>query len=193
MTSKSNVMSGKPKISGAVFRAPLGTPVPTDARTALDAAFIEQGYASSEGWSRQINKAYNTINAWGGDEVQRSRTEHGVAFSLTLIEDLNAEAQKSKFGETAVVVTPASATHGKQITVTYKGADTDPSVWVLDMSDQGKLHRTVFYDAADTTESFEQTFSDEDVIALPFELTAYRDAVTGAYFIDYTDDGKLSA
>ena len=192
MSSKSSVMSGKPKISGAVFRAPLGTPIPTDARTALDVAFIEQGYVSSEGWSRQINKAYNTINAWGGDEVARSRTEHGVGFSFSLIEDLNSEVQKSKFGAAAVVVAPATASKGRQVTVTYKGEDTDPSVWVFDMNDQGKLHRTVFFDAVDTTESFEQTFSDEDVISLPFEMTAYK-GPTGAWFVDYTDDGKLSA
>ena len=35
----SNVTAGKPKIGGAVFRAALGSTLPTDATTALDAAF----------------------------------------------------------------------------------------------------------------------------------------------------------
>ena len=193
MTDKSKVISGKPKIGGAVFRAPLGTAIPTDARTPLPAAFKELGYVSSDGWSRKIDKAYETINAWGGDEVNKSRSEHSVGFSMTLIEDLNENAQTAKWGEAAVTTKPATASAGAQIIVSYEGADTGPSVWVFDMDDQGKLHRTVFPYALDTTEGFEQTFSDADPVGLPFEMSAYKDSTTGLYFIDYTDDGKKSA
>lgn len=190
---KSNVMSGKPKVSGAIFRAPLGTTLPTNATTALDSAFVELGYASSDGWVRQINKAYETITAWGGDEVAKSRTEHSVGFSTSLIEDLNGDAQTAKWGEAAVTLTPATSTTGKLITIEYEGTDTGASVWVFDMYDQGKLHRTVFGNAVDTTESFEQTFSDSEAIALPFEMTAYRDPATRLFFVDYIDDGTPTA
>ena len=193
MTDKSKVIAGKPKVGGAVFRAPLGTAIPTDARTPLPAEFKQLGYVSSDGWGRQITKAYNTVNAWGGDEVNKSRTEHGVGFTTTLIEDLNADAQTAKWGTAAVTQTAANATHGNLITVTYEGEDTEPAVWVFDMSDEGKLHRTVFPHAQDTTESFEQTFSDAEAIGLPFEMTAYKDATVGAFFVDYMDDGKLTA
>ena len=77
--------------------------------------------------------------------------------------------------------------------MTYEGADTEPGVWVFDMSDEGKLHRTVFPYAQDTTESFEQPFSDSEAIGLPFEVSAYLDATVGAFFVDYMDDGKLTA
>ncbi|MDO5533231.1 MAG: hypothetical protein Q4F65_01080 [Propionibacteriaceae bacterium] len=193
MTDKNKVIAGKPKVGGAVFRAPLGTAIPTDARTALPAAFKELGYVSSDGWARQINKAYETINAWGGDEVSKSRTEHGVGFNMTLIEDLNADTQTAKWGTAAVTNTAATGTHGNLITVTYTGEDTEPGVWVFDMNDQGKLHRTVFPNASDTTESFEQTFSDSEAIGLPFEMTAYKDSTLGAFFVDYTDDGQTTA
>ena len=188
MTSKSNVMAGKPKVGGAVFRAPLGTAIPTDAKTPLPTVYKELGYVSSDGWSRQIDKAYESINAWGGDEVSKSRSSHSVGFSLTLIENLNENAQRAKWGEAAVTTTAGSPTTGKLTTVTYKGEDTDPAVWVVDMNDEGKLHRTVFANGKDTTESFEQTFSDSDVIGLPFEVTAYKDSMD-VYFVDYLDDG----
>lgn len=196
MANKQNVMAGKPNAGegiGAVYRAPLGTPIPTDARTPLPGAFVELGYVSSDGWTRRIEKAYATVNAWGGDEILKSRNEHSVGFDLTLVEILNGDAQSAKWGEAAVEKIPATAEHGNQVVVTYTGADTEPAVWVLDMNDTGKLHRTIFPYAEDKTESFEQTFSDEEVIGLPFEMSAYRDETTGAYFIDYTDDGKKVA
>jgi len=193
MPNKSNVVAGSPRTGGAIFRAPLGTPAPTDAKTPLDAAFVEMGYASSDGWSRQINKAYQTITGWGGDELQKIRSEHSVAFSTTLVEALNPNTQKAKWGEAAVTQTAANSEHGNLITISYSGADTDAAMWVFDMADGGRLRRTVFFNAIDTTDSFEQTYSDQDVIQFPFNFSAYRDDVTGLFFIDYTDDGKVSA
>ena len=39
MSDTKNVTTGKPKKGGAIFRAPLGTTLPVDAKSALDPAF----------------------------------------------------------------------------------------------------------------------------------------------------------
>ena len=43
------VSAAKPKVAGAIYRAPLGTTLPTDATTALDSGFKALGYVSNEG------------------------------------------------------------------------------------------------------------------------------------------------
>ena len=45
MSDAKNVSAGKPKIGGAIFRAPHGTTLPTDTAAALDPAFKALGYS----------------------------------------------------------------------------------------------------------------------------------------------------
>ena len=46
MADATKVTVSKPKTGGAIYRAPLGTSLPTDASSELDVAFKELGYAS---------------------------------------------------------------------------------------------------------------------------------------------------
>lgn len=192
MTNARNVVAGRPKPNGAIFRAPLGTPLPTDETTELNVAFIGQGYAHEDGLERAISKAYETIRAWGGDEVKRSRTELTVQFTFTLIEAANGEVAKTIFGEDAVTVTPATSSEGTKIAVAYAGEDPEDSSWVFDLKDGNHVRRIVVPVAQVVTEDFTQTFSDSDVIGYPVTLSLRADE-SGNYFYEYSDDGVTSA
>ena len=64
-----NVSAGKPNPAGALYWAPLGSTLPTDATTALDAAFLPLGYVSEEGLTNSNSRDNDEIHAWGGDAV----------------------------------------------------------------------------------------------------------------------------
>ena len=131
-TSARKVAIGKPKVGGAIFFAKASdkAPLPTSARTPLDAKFKSMGYAASEGLKRAIAKAYEVIRAWGGDEVARPRTELTITITFTLIESRNGEVAKAIFGEDAVTITAATATEGTRIDVAYEGEDGPNGAWV---------------------------------------------------------------
>lgn len=183
------VVTGKGKIGGYMFRAPLGTALPTSEATALSAAYIDQGYASSDGFKRAIAKAYQVIRDQRGDEVKRAKTQTSVTLELTLIEANNPEVIKSVFATSNVTVSAATASAGTKIAVAYNGAEPAQSVWVTDLADDnGALKRIVFPNSAIVTESFETEYSNSKEIQIPVTLTCYKDAA-GNFFYEYTDDG----
>ena len=87
----SNVTVGKPKTSGALFHAPVGTTLPVNATADLASEYKELGYASSDGITEAQEITVNNIVAWGGDVVDSSEASKKKTFKIKLIEAVNKE------------------------------------------------------------------------------------------------------
>ena len=127
MNDTKNISAGKPKVSGAVFRAPLGTTLPTDSTTALNEAFVGLGFVSDDGVTNASNIESEFIKAWGGQTVYTAADDREDTFAMTFIEALNTEVLKAYYGDSNVT---GSLTTG--ITVTANGETQEPHCWVID-------------------------------------------------------------
>lgn len=99
----SNVGVGKPKVTGAISIAAVGTELPTDATASLNEAFKGIGYCNEDGVVISEERDSEDIPAWGGDVVFTSQTSYKESISFTPIE-INAEVAKMQYGDDNVKV-----------------------------------------------------------------------------------------
>ena len=169
MPTASYVSAGKPKVSGAVYRAPLGTSLPTDATTTLNAAFKELGYVSEDGVSNNNTPDSDNIKAWGGATVLVVQNEKTDEWTLTLIEALNENVLKTVYGDSKVTV------NGTAITVQATPEQLAEACYVIDMSLKGSaLKRVVIPDGA-ISEVGEIVYKDDEPIGYEITINALPD------------------
>ena len=166
-----NVTTGKPNISGAIYTAPIGTTLPTDATTALSASFVCLGYVSEDGLSNSNELSVEAIKAWGGNIVYRSLTEMNDEFGLALIETENVDVLKTVYGENHVSVDASG-----NVSVDVVGEDPIERVWVFELALRGgRAKRIVVPDGAITSRD-EISYNDSDAVAYGITISAYPDA-----------------
>ena len=176
MPSSSNVSAGKPKVTGAIFIAPVGTTLPTDSTTALAAGFVELGYASDAGVVNSESRETETIKAWGGDTVLKPFTGKEDTFKFTLIEALNVNALKLVYGDSNVT---GDLTNG--ISIKSAAEDLDYHSFVIEMVLNGAIKRIVI-PSAKVTEVGDITYADGEAIGYDTTLSAVPDAAGGTHY-----------
>lgn len=123
-----NVETGKPKIEGAIYCAPLGTTLPAGTSDELNAAFEPLGYVSDDGVTNDNSPESTTIKAWGGDVVCSTQTSKNDQYKYTLIEGLNVSVLKAVYGKDNV-----SGDLETGITVKATTEEVEGRVYVIDM------------------------------------------------------------
>lgn len=173
----SNVTASKPAVGGALSRAPSGTTLPTDATTALNAAFASLGYISEDGMTNSHVLDVTDIKAWGGDTVLSPQTGTADTFKTTLIEALNVDVLKSIFGSSNV-----SGTLADGITVVVNSTEQVAAAWVFDMVLKNNALKRVVIPNGKITAVEDVTYSDSAAVGYGITITAMPDSSGNTHY-----------
>lgn len=165
--TQANVSTGKPAITGAIYRAPLGTTLPTDATGTLNSAFDCLGYVSEDGLVNSNTASTEDIKAWGGDIVAKPQTEKPDTFTATFIEAMNEAVLKTTYGDDNVTGTLATG-----LTVRANSKELPVSSYVCDMILGGNYKRIVIA-RGQVTEVGDIEYKDDAVIGYPLTIAAF--------------------
>lgn len=167
MSTQSYVSTGKPKIGGAIYHAPSGTTLPTDATTALNAAFKNLGYVSEDGLVNTNTASTEQLKAWGGDVVAMPLTEKPDTFKATFIEAMNEDVLKATYGDDNV-----SGALATGITIKANSKELPVGAWVIDMILGGNLKRIVIA-RGQVSEVGDIEYKDDSLVGYPLTITAF--------------------
>lgn len=132
-----NVSTGKPKAGGAVFVAPAGTAIPTDATTALPAAFKCVGFIDTDGVTITPTETSNDFSDWGGDTVESDKTDYKETTKFAMIET-KADNMRLIYGDGSVTGDDETG-----FAVLHKGGNVEEHVMVVDTLIKDKKVRRI--------------------------------------------------
>lgn len=170
MPNVSNVSAGKPKVAGAVYRAPKGTTLPTDATTALASAFVDMGYISEDGVVNSNSPNTEKIKAWGGQVVLIVSTEKPDTFKIKFLEALNPNVLQTVYG--SANVTSGTGT----IAITANTKDPGEFVYAIDMVLAGGALKRIVIPCGAMSALGDIVYKDNDAIGYEVTLDAMPDS-----------------
>lgn len=169
-----NVTAGKPNNSGAAFSAPVGSTLPTDAITALDAAFKDLGFLSEDGLTRSRSLSSTTIKEWGGLPVLITDDEDITTFKFKLIEYLNPEVQKLINGDDNVTGTLANG-------ISVEPGDMQERAFVFWQRMRGNVAHRIVVPRGKITEIGDVVYKSNEAVAYDVTVTAINDGTKKPY------------
>lgn len=173
-----NVSTGKPAIGGAIFCAPVGSTLPTNASSTLDAAFKALGYVSDDGLTNNNAPATDTVKAWGGDTVLTLQTDRPDTFAFTMLET-KEDVLKTIYGDDNVTVDSNGNIEVKATAEALTGY-----AWVIDMVLTGDRAKRIVIPNGTVSDLGEITYKDDEAIGYAVTITDVPDS-NGVYHYEY--------
>lgn len=148
-------------------QAPGVLPIPDLPTDALDAGYINLGYASDEGLVESNSDSSSNIVGWQGAQVVRTAiTESVTTFAFTLIQTRGSVLEAYHRGSHMEEPAPG------EWRLDVLPVRSDPRAWIFDVLDGDKLIRIVLPNA-EVTERGDSNYQSGEAVGYPFTITAY--------------------
>ena len=181
-----NVSAGKPKATGAIWTAPLGTELPTDTDSELT-GFDCLGYCSDSGLTNSTTLESETIKAWGGDTVLTIQKSKEDSYKFKLIEVLNVDVLKFVYGSENV-----SGDLSTGIVLKANNTDVEEKVIVIDMIMRDNTAKRVVIPTCKISEISDIVYSDSEAVGYEVTVTCTPDDDGNTHY-EYIRKSVISA
>lgn len=162
------------KTTGGLLSAPEGSPLPTDAKTELDEAFVGLGLVGDGGLSENVERSTEDIRDWDKTIVRTVQSEHGLKFTFSLIERTAATLREVNGPGNVTEETDAEGNVTR--TIVYNADELPVKVYVAEMRDRGGIRIRKVYPNAQITSISEVSYVKDAPITYECECTAYPDS-----------------
>lgn len=183
--SQANVSAGKGVKGGYIFSAPVGTALPTDVKTPLDAAFKVLGFISEDGYAETVEEDSDDIVDMNGDLIDSAGSKRVESAKVTFAE-IKADTLRRQYGDANVV--------DKDGLITVKhNSDSHPTfAYVLELVlKNGRRWRKVVPEGQ-SAELDDLTIASSELCARAITLKYLTDA-EGNTCYDYIESTETSA
>ena len=185
------IIAPSPVVGGGVYRAPVGTTLPTDTTTALNVAFVSLGYVDDDGVTINIDRPSTDHYAWGGDLIASLQQHYAPTWTFKLYQVLDPDVLKAVHSDGNVTVTAATPSTGTLTTVNMNAKLNVNSAWVFDAYYQSNNVRFALPNAR-VVQVGNYQLTHKNVAVYPVTLKPFPDT-NGNFAYQYTDDGVFSA
>lgn len=172
-----HVTAGKPKVGGAIYRAPLGTTLPTTATETLNSAFENVGYITDAGLVNSNSPTSENVKAWGGDIVLTTLTEKPDTFKFALMEAMSIAPLKAVYGDTNV-----SGDISTGITIHANSTQQPDCAWVIDMAYKNNTIKRIVIPDAGVSSVSDITYADGSAVVYETTISAMPDGNGDTHF-----------
>lgn len=175
----SQVGIGSADVTGAIFVAPEGTSLPTDATTTLGGSFVLLGFTSDAGVTISETSSKNDLRAWEGRTIVASPvTEYTENVAFMPIQ-CNADVAKLIWGNDSVTVGTGGA-----LTVKHHGKTMKPVCIVIETTPRDNIIKR-YCGTFQLTERGEHVMDGTQVEGRQLTFTAIADE-DGVTMYEYT-------
>ena len=172
-----NISAGKPRVGGAIFRAPLDTDLPTNATDELDSAFEDLGAVSDDGVTNSNSIDVETLKTWSGAVALTTQTGKEDKFTFKLLEGLNVNVLKAIYGEDNV-----SGDIDSGISVSVDDSEAEECAWVIDMITRGDTLKRLVIPDGKLTSLEDIVYNGSEAFGYGCEITAFKDSNNKSHY-----------
>lgn len=162
----------RPDSGGVFYRAPLGTTLPTNATTPLNALFVDHGWIGEEGITVSTQRDVKKHYAFGSDLVKTTQGQYAESLKLSLLET-DPDVLETVFGPSVTLGTDGAG--NRTIQVNHRAKQLPRQAFVVHTVDGNKVRRLVIQEGA-VVDVGDITYVHTDILKYTITIDTYKPA-----------------